>query len=390
MKRIEKTGSILSTLRSAVGPDADVDKLVVFEAIALNARPLRKDHPLYRGAIADLSLMSGVVDEINRESRPIRIMHDGYSGDLNVGRVFHAQLVSGQEGPETRSLFFLLEGSAEVDLIDTGVVDQVSVNLLPKQVLCSSCGFDFLGAKATYDHVWSGTCDKGHVLGKNGVHAKLVGLANFVELSLVDFGGAQGARIVGPKTSVLAGQLTASGLDQHALLLTATPDLETPTVPDPATPPTTPTTQTLDLTSLVLKMAELQVKADKADALQTELTAAQTRVTELTTEVEGLRTADTQVALTAAQAATAAVQADLDKAMGFLKGLATRSLVASGQKDTPVPEGVADLVSLIESTQTKLSAVIVPGGVSLGGTPTPKPAPMAVSAFHTPRRSTSR
>ncbi|MBN8245139.1 hypothetical protein JF546_19145 [Nitratireductor aquimarinus] len=66
----------------------------------------------------------------------------------------------------------------EIQLIENGTVDQVSVGMLPKQMICSADGFDFFGEGAGVEHIFTGTTPDGHTVGKNGVYCKMVGLEN--------------------------------------------------------------------------------------------------------------------------------------------------------------------------------------------------------------------
>src|SRR3546814_9858320 len=47
------------------------------------------------------------------------------------------------------------------------------------------------------------TCSNGHTIGEDGVHADLVGLSDFIEVSLVARGAADQPRIVGQSDSKL-------------------------------------------------------------------------------------------------------------------------------------------------------------------------------------------
>ncbi|WP_189348029.1 hypothetical protein, partial [Mesorhizobium sp. M2D.F.Ca.ET.232.01.1.1] len=146
VKQLPKTPEIIARLKQA---GASVDNVSVFEAIALNNRPLRKRHPLYNGAVAQRSLLLEMALALETESRPFQIMHNGE--DLPIGRAFRGQVVDGQD-TELRILFWVDKTHEDkIQQIDNGTVDQVSVGILPKQMICSADGFDFFGPNADFE-----------------------------------------------------------------------------------------------------------------------------------------------------------------------------------------------------------------------------------------------
>src|SRR5690606_17876502 len=80
--------------------------------------------------------------------------------------------------------------------VDSAVVDEVSVGLLTQHAFCSECDFDYFGPEATFTNIVMATCDQGHEIGVDGVHAKLVGLVDWAELSLVGSGAARNAKVL--------------------------------------------------------------------------------------------------------------------------------------------------------------------------------------------------
>ncbi len=57
MKQIQKTDKITARLKQALGDGVDLDSLAVYEAIAFNTIPTRKDHTLYKGAGAERGVL---------------------------------------------------------------------------------------------------------------------------------------------------------------------------------------------------------------------------------------------------------------------------------------------------------------------------------------------
>lgn len=370
MKQVTKTADITARLKASFGGEVDVEDMAVFEVTALNDRPIRKKHPLFEGAVAGDTLLRDLVSRINTESVPLQLMHN--TGDLPSGRVFDARL----NGQEVRALLAVSKADEPklVHNMDQGIIDQVSVNLLPKQILCSDCGWDFMGADAGVENVYLATCGNGHTLRTDGVHANLVGLSHLAEISLVNTGGAQGAKIQPRNNQIYADpafqRLAASGHSPALLLADLTPTLATEE-PD------------MDLTELIASLT-----TEKAAGLT--LVAANTALT-----VDLATAAASVVELTASNAALTTELADLKAAtppeapaavLSFLTDLCTRSLIATGDQTPTVPTDATELVAKISETQTKLSAMFPLGGVALSAVDdklTEQPGGYAPSAFRT-------
>jgi hypothetical protein len=90
MKQIEKTQRIRDLLKASAG-EVDIDALRVYEAIAVNTLPIRKEHYLYKEARADRNFLLQMAGELKRESRPVQIQHD--KEPLQIARVFHGEVV---------------------------------------------------------------------------------------------------------------------------------------------------------------------------------------------------------------------------------------------------------------------------------------------------------
>lgn len=345
MKQIEKTPSIVARLRKSLGDaTADVSGYRVYEAIALNTRPLRKLHPLYNGSRAERSLLLEMAAALETESRPVQIMHD--QDVLPIGRVFHGEVLDKGTESELRVLFFL-DASAEEETrkVDAGTVDQVSVSVLPKHIYCSASGFDFLSDEATFEQRYTGQDKDGNVLGKNGVYGRLVGLDKWFELSLVGTGGAQNARIVSRAQSHFGEsyqRLAAHGFDPNVLVLEASAGSET-----------------MDLTQLIDQLTT--AKADLSTS------TAQLTTLQATNVQQAARIVELEAQLGAAENSQVVAQKDaeiaaLAPALDALKGVATKVLTAAGKPGETVPDTVPELEALINETTVNLAAALAAGG----------------------------
>lgn len=339
MKQVEKTPDITTKLQNAVGAGVDTSNLAVFEAVALNSLPIRKRHPIYKDAVHPQNFLHEMASSLNGESLPLHLVHNDTV--LPVGRAFYGEVVSNFGISELHTLFFV-DKQANPDLVstlDNGTVDQVSVSVLPKAVVCAECGFDFLGEDADlWDHILTGTDPKGHTMGKDGAHAIISGLEVFNEISLVGKGGARNARILNRDDQKLAGsttykRLAASGIEPSVVTLVATSE-----------------PLNMDLSQLVAELTDAKAKITVADAKVTDLTTQLTAATAKVTDLE-------------AKVAAAPKQEDLDAALNALRDVTKKVLVASGKVDADTTKfDVATCVSTITDTSTKLAAKLVAGG----------------------------
>jgi hypothetical protein len=302
--------------------------------------------------------------------------------ELPVGRVFMAEVF---DASELRCLFYLSRNDATaVDLItklNAGVIDEVSVGIIPQQCCCSECGFDFLGADATIDNLWDRTCPEGHVLGVDGVHAKLNGMNKFMELSLVSLGAAKNAKIVGRTQSRLGAdeysRLAASGRNPDITALFATTGKVTPR-------PTTPTGGQ--------PMAEASLGADAILAQITSLSAANAvsgvQLAAATADNVALKAqiTEAQAALTAANLKVTEAEGKLAAAaeglklaeehksvVAFLSESCRATMVASGTAAPTVPTDVPGILAALEASKVKLhqlpSGQQASGAAGLSATP---------------------
>lgn len=371
MKQLEKTPQLIERLQKAVGEGVNLDDLAVYEAVALNTVPLRKRHPLYKGAVVGEDVLYSMAAQLQQDMLPLQIMHE--ARQLPEGRVFWGNVTLAQTGPELRVQFFLPKSNVEIlNKIETATIDEVSVSLLTNHALCSECGWDYLGEEASYDNVWRGTCANDHVIGKNGAHVRLVGLSVFSELSLVGRGGAVGAKIQSPASA----KLNADGTPVSPLILNASAPKETPAV-------TTKTTEIapINVVELVADLTTQKAAVVSKDAEIATLTASITekdaRIAELEAQVAAAPKVEPDVA---------ALQADVATATEFLKDVCIKSLTASGVQAPTAPDSVSELVEKITEIQATLSAVFPVGGRAAPATKVEdKTVTVGLGAFTAPR-----
>jgi len=380
-KRLEMTDEIQARIHAAAGSEIDVTKVAVFETIAANTRPLNKRGSIFHKGVIDASLLAEMAGIPAKGGVPLHNMHlQGM--EHPVGKTFYAGITQDDMGqPELRAQFYL--PLTEVDLIsklDTGVIDEVSVGVRPKQILCSACSFDYASDKATMMNFFDQVCENEHTIGKDGVHVQLKGLDRWMELSLVSAGAADKPKIVG-RTKALLGaddyqKLAATGKVPDATTLFATVKDEAMSVPDfnkLVTDLTASATQvatlTVNLASETAKVADLTAKLTAADAKIVELTAANTgpakQVLDLT-------------------AANTVLTAEVDETKVFLTDQLKAASVALGKplEDKDIPTDVKGLVAALKATTDSVHKLIPINGVS-GTVDSAKQDEARFSAFKT-------
>jgi hypothetical protein len=340
VKQVSLTQDIQQRLQAAAGADVVLSNLAIFEATALNTLPIRKQHPMYKDAVHQKSYLDQMAAFLAQESLPLQIMHD--SSTLPAGRVFSGNVINGPSGPELRVLFWVDKTNSDLtQKIDNGTVDQVSVSALPKAVKCNLCGFDFLGPEATLDQFWCATCANDHVMGKDGAHAVMSDLASWYEMSLVNRGGAVGARIHGPKDSHFV-QKFSGDAPTFAVLTLSEKDLSQEKA-----------RMELDLNKFVTDLADargkLLVEADKVKTLEASVADLTAKLAAAAPKADEL-------------AATKAAQA---KSVASLHDLASKLCALTGDATTKVAElddaaFAAKMVEQLDKLKTTLSSKSAP------------------------------
>lgn len=359
MKQLPMTPELSAMIKAAVGQDVETADLAVFECIALNSKPLPgKNGTIFEKAtVMPITLRQMADHVLAGNTLPLIADHTLYGSPK--GRVFTAELNYNQQAGdlELRTLFYL--DSSEDELItklNSGVLDEVSVSFLSTEFLCSQCSWDYFGPESSSDNLYSRTCGNGHEIGSNGVHAELVGLSQFIEVSLVARGAADKPKIVGKSDSKLlpasSMRLAAKGFEIDGLICRAGLGDNIVTVD---------TNKLIaDLMASNTSVATLTVEKS---TLSTQLSAAEANVT-----AANARVAELETRLAAAEAAPTN-EADYQVALAFLGELVTNLSVAAGEAApaaADLPKTVADLKVAIEGKTSKLTALLPVGGVAAG------------------------
>ena len=366
------TPELSAQIKAAVGEDVDTEHLAVFEAIALNTRPLPgKDGGIFEQATIMPVTLNQMAIWLN-SGKHLPLISDHQLMGEPKGRVFAGGLEYAPDGGlELRVLFYMDPTEFNsIAKVNAGSLDEVSVQFLSTQFLCSECGWDYFGPEKAAEFFQTRTCLNGHQIGTDGVHAELVGLDTFLELSLVARGAADTPKIIGKSASKLAPatqqRLAASGIEIEGLICRGIAGEE----PVTAIP--------IDFTKLTSDLVTAQVgvatlTADKL-ALNAQLADGGNQIVTLTAEV-----ADLTTKLAAAEAAPTN-EADYLIALAFLGDVFGKVAVAAG-KTVEAPKTVAELKAGILEMTTDLTAILPVGGVSAGADMVSDKPAIVASAF---------
>ena len=332
MKRIELTERIKSFITTSVGDTIDYEKIAAFEATAVTSLPLNK-----RGSVFDKGQITAetfieAANLINTGTFvPLHTLHEqGY--EIPVGRLFYGEHVKSNQGTDELRVLFFVDGTSPdlISRLDTGTIEEVSVGMQFKRLLCSTCNIDLMEDN---ESIWSQTCKNGHVMGMGSNHVKPDGVANFREMSLVSKGASNGAKVLGAQKRLLAsayykdGSALAASLKDPEFMLFGSPTKLAEEDP--------------------MLIAELQAKLAKAEG---DLTLTATAKTEAEGKVAVLEAAKTE-----AEGKVAVLEAKLAAEAENNSGLAA-SITAWEAAKTEAEGKVATLEAAKTEAETKLLA----------------------------------
>ena len=365
-KRVKIEGRLLELLKAKTGDENfDSSKVVAYESISASTRPIKKSHSPYDKAVMNVSVLTEAAAILDSNSVPLLVMHEGSM--LPIGQCLLAEVVAVENGhSELRTVFYLEADSPHVNKIDLAIIDEVSVGMLCKNAYCSECDFDYLKPENLYNF-WMRTCENDHVLGTNGVHLRLVGCDSWSELSLVNKGASNNAKIVNRAQQAMSKdthtRIAASGGNPELIYLLCS-----------STGQTQVTTNLSEVSDMELGQLVTELSTAKAEVIvltgvKTELTATNTDLTTKLAEANTtLTAAQAELATLKAQDTTAKLattEAELAVTNDFLTKNWKLALAATGKE---VPETIpssADMIAQLEAAQVQLAA-IPRNGVSQG------------------------
>ncbi len=357
-KRIDITDEIKAKIKANMGSEPNYDQIAVFEMTAVTSLPLSKRWSIYDKAQITMATFEEAAAYLNQGGFvPFHTLHkQGY--EIPVGRVFYGEAQKNAKGFDELRVLAFIDTAAHADLadkMDNGIVEEVSVGMSFKQLLCSACGDDLL---SDMGKVWDRTCANGHVIGMGDHHVKPNGLGVFSELSAVSKGASQGAKILGMQKRNLAASLERSDLALAASVKA-----------DPELMLFTPHAN-LDITNEgedPVLIAELQAKLDAAEAEKAALAAAKTEAETKLATAEAEKVALT-TAKDTAEAEKVALTTAKDTAEAELATVKTELEAATTAKTEAESKLVAaqnELQGLKDAESARLS--VRPFKIPLGG-----------------------
>jgi hypothetical protein len=330
MYKVKIEGKVKELVLGKVGLD-QLDKVSVYEVLINSTKPIPRTTGPYQGAKLEKSLLEEMAKISLNKKVPIIQNHKDYNA-LPDGVVLHAQVepMPDEDGEFGLYGYIAVPKDEEPQSLDNrmslGVINQVSSKTYPNVIRCSKCDYEYSKDEESFARMNLYTnsppiCDKNHVVGTNGVHLKLAGLAYWDELSLVVQGAVTDARILSEKEQVLSKKLrlpslAASSISDKLALVTHEEVLENKPKPREQTKPTEsnmsevtiPLTEykalllasgkvedmTSELNTLRTEAVALRLTADQVEETKTKLAEAETAKVELTTK---LTAADAALAL---------------------------------------------------------------------------------------------
>ena len=202
-KRVELTEELKNKIRTRCGSDIDFSSAAFYQARIVSTEPITQNS-IYNKAQLARSTVFELEEFFNNDPQlnvTLQVMHDQMV--LPAGRVVAVKAIDEPDGINSAlyGVFMVSNEHQEyINKLDNGIIDEVSISMLAKKLLCSECGFDLRDASpeeqmmAFFFH----RCPKCEVElgGKEGAHLNLVGVEEFTEVSLVTRGAARHAKIL--------------------------------------------------------------------------------------------------------------------------------------------------------------------------------------------------
>ena len=156
---IEKQPKVKQKLQALLGSKVDLSKLAVFEARANDTLAISGAGGFLQNARMTESYLKAMATSVQEgQYVPIIKLHDQH-GSLPEGRIFDAAVFENADNTEEKDLhilFYVDDDSEYASKIDTGIIAELSTGTTPKDLKCSSCGYDFLASAKNRRNLYSG------------------------------------------------------------------------------------------------------------------------------------------------------------------------------------------------------------------------------------------
>ena len=384
-KTISMDDLVLSRFKEKFGEEASPEQFAIYKVKAISTEPLRTPGRIFDGGHLVMSVITEMCDIVNntRENIGVHVQHN--SMDLNIGRVFSAE-VQGEMAYMYLAILNNDENKSIIEKLDTNVLDEVSVSVKCKKLLCSKCGFDYYGDEATFENWMEHTCNEGHTVGVDGCYViGEGGVDYFEEVSIVNQGAARQAKVIGKLKQrdvyeTPFGQLAAAKGNSRIFAIQLTQHLENETMEEKEeikqeeAPVEEVKEEETPAPAEEVKEEETPAPAEEVKEEETPTPAPAEEVkeeetptpapaeeadAELKKELE-----ETKAELEKVKAELQQITSEKAEVLNAYRGEVKKVMVALNKTDVEVPENLDGISKLLNDSQATLAAAIPVGGLS--------------------------
>lgn len=367
-KKVKITPELEQALRFSVGDDALLaENFSIFEVVAASNKPLSKGG-LWLNGIISTETLELMAETLNSEggAKPLQVMHE--TSFLPIGRVFNGQVRVGSDGYTSLFTYIAIPNDKVefISDIENSVIDSVSIGVQFQEINCSECGFNYIGEKADWTNYATLTCNEGHTIGKDGVHAKLVGLKKFMELSLVNTGAVPNAKILPKSKQTQENNMyrlaaSSNGEDKGLFILNAS--LVEPSSTKNLTTNPTIKGDNMEKSEIKTLLTSLESKIEEGATLKAQLNSLNSEVVELkaSLEIKDKRISELEASvkdpeeLTQLKAKLESEESEKAKVLNILATHYKAALTASSEdSEVAMPNSIEEILTGIEKRGLKL------------------------------------
>lgn len=375
-KRVELTEELKNKIRSRLGNDVDFLSLAFYQARIVSTEPISQNS-LYNKSRLSRSTIYELEEFFNQDpylNVNLQVMHD--QSVLPVGRVVVVRAVDDFDGSSALYGIFCVstEHQEYINKLDNGIIDEVSISMLAKKLICSECGFDLREAsqEEQFAAFFFHTCPKCEKEFGREAYLNLVGVEEFIEVSLVTKGAARHAKILDSSKQLA---LAANNKEVKLKLSQLTKEL----LPLNLNGKILIEENTMEMEELLAKFQEL---SDNLTSFKDEVESKFEEISkreEAPAEVEDVNkepaseedkpTSNEEVEqlrneVNEAKESLAASEASFNELKTYFVEEVNKVLVAAGKEKVSVDASFADLKKSLESSRLTLAANIPSEGVS--------------------------
>lgn len=374
-KRVELTESIRQSIIEKCGDGVDFNSIVLYQAKGISTAPITQPGSIYDKAEFSRNALIELENFSNDKDMNIGIQTLHNTREMPYGRLIQAKLKDEEMDSVLYMLFMMsTEHQDLISKIDNGIIDEVSIQAMPKKALCSECGKDFMDDDVDFMSFIEGRCPEcGAIMGLDGAHLNIPSVESFRELSLVPRGAANKPKILDSvhqlamsdnPNIILTKSQVKSDLTKVNLISTISEEVDMnqeqlKAAITAATEPLTEEVRKMQATLATLNEEKVNLETAKSEA---ESARSEAESAKAALEEENKSLSDEK----------AKVEADLEAAKSEYEELKAafdaeikKVLVASGMSESAIPEDLKEKQELLHKAHLTLANIPV-GGVSRG------------------------